>query len=58
MLRVAGFWVLVSVFPAVMQQQQHSRDKERPGYNEKHHAPGVPRLNMDSRVAYIFNIND
>jgi hypothetical protein len=37
----------VSVFPAVMQQQQHSRDKERPGCNEKHHAPGVPRLNRN-----------
>jgi hypothetical protein len=43
----AGFWVLVCVFPAMMQQQQHSRDKERPGYNEKHHAPSVPGLNSN-----------
>jgi len=47
MLRVTGFWVLVCVFPAVMQQQQHSGDKERPGCNEKHHAPSVPGLNSN-----------
>ena len=28
LLREAGLWILVCVFPTMMQQQQHSSDKE------------------------------
>ena len=48
LLCVAGGWVLVRVFPAMVQEEEHSRDKERPCYDEEHHAPGALRLTTNA----------
>jgi hypothetical protein len=47
LLREAGPWVLLCVFPTMMQQQQHSRDKEYTRYNKKLHTPSVQLLNNE-----------
>jgi hypothetical protein len=47
LLRVAGLWVLLCVFPAMMQQQQHTCEKEDPWYKEEHNTARVLWLNSD-----------
>ena len=53
--RVAGFW-LVRVLPSMVQEEEHIGDKERPCYDEEHHAPGALRLNSDVKL-YVLYMN-
>ena len=52
--RVAGFW-LVRVLPSMVQEEEHSGDKERPCYDEEHHAPGVLRLTTNAGSVFIIS---
>ena len=56
LLCVAGLWVLLCVFPAMVQQQHDSREKEHPWDNEKIHTPRVLWLNNTQRTSMEFNI--
>ena len=53
LLRVAGLWVLARVLPAMVQEQQHSREKEGPGRSEKRHTPSVLGLNSDHAAQHV-----
>jgi hypothetical protein len=45
LLRVAGLWVLLWMFPAMVQQQHNTSEKEYPWHKDQIHTPSVQWLN-------------
>lgn len=58
LLREAGGWVLLSVFPAMVQQQQHGHEQEGRCCDQDMHASGCLRLYTvgQSRLYYVLHL--